>query len=68
MLLTENQIIRRIEEAYKQGILDGRTEMLREEIIRMDAARKLKTLIDDDDIDNKIAVIKAECEANHIEG
>lgn len=68
MLLTENQIIRRIEEAYKQGILDGRTEMLREEIIRMDAAAELKTLIDDDDIDNKIARIKADCKANHIEG
>lgn len=49
---------------YESGYEQGREDALREEMIRMDAAPKL-TFVINDEIDNKIAQIKAECKANH---
>jgi len=56
---------KKIDEAYERGVAAGREEVLKEEMIRLDVARKLKLSIETDDIDTKIARIKAECKASH---
>lgn len=63
--INDQYLQKKIDEAYERGVAAGREQILREEMIRMDAASKLKSRIHDDDIDNKIAKIKEECKANH---